>query len=76
MLILKPDKKGRITLGDLAKGISSFKVEQSFDGKIILDPQVEISKCELQRLIKPKKCNPKEIEACRNNQEAIITISS
>jgi len=53
MLSLKPDTKGRITLGALAKGISSFKVEQTFDGKIILDPQVEIPNYELQILNNP-----------------------
>lgn len=39
---LRPDSKGRITLGKLAKGISSYKYEISADGCIILRPQVEI----------------------------------
>jgi len=39
---LRPDKKGRISLGEFAKGVSSFSVEQDEIGRIILDPQVEI----------------------------------
>jgi len=39
---LRPDSKGRITLGKLAKGISSYKYEVSEDGCIILKPHVEI----------------------------------
>lgn len=37
-----PDSKGRITLGKLAEGISSFRVSQDKDGRILLDPYVEI----------------------------------
>lgn len=37
-----PDTKGRITLGSLAKGISSFQVSTDGDGRIILEPYVEI----------------------------------
>ena len=37
-----PDAKGRITLGSLAKGISSFRVFYDKDGRIILEPFVEI----------------------------------
>jgi hypothetical protein len=40
--MLKPDAKGRITLGPLATGISSFAVRKEQD-KIILEPYVEIS---------------------------------
>jgi hypothetical protein len=40
--ILHPDAKGRITLGKLAKGISSFHAIQQQDGKIILEPYIEI----------------------------------
>lgn len=39
--VLKPDSKGRITLGKMAKGVSSFHVTRS-EGKIILEPYVEI----------------------------------
>jgi len=39
---LHPDAKGRITLGGLAKGISSFRVFDDEDGRIILEPFVEI----------------------------------
>lgn len=39
---VRPDGKGRITLGSLAKGISSFRVTQDEAGRIILDPYTEI----------------------------------
>lgn len=37
-----PDAKGRISLGNLAKGISSFQISTDKDGRIILEPYVEI----------------------------------
>jgi hypothetical protein len=37
-----PDTKGRITLGALAKGVSSFQITTDKDGRIILEPYVEI----------------------------------
>ncbi|WP_419234965.1 hypothetical protein [Rickettsia endosymbiont of Nabis limbatus] len=41
--ILKPDTKGRITLGKIADGISSFHVTvNNKDGQIILEPYTEI----------------------------------
>ena len=36
------DSKGRITLGKLAEGVSSFRATRQNDGKIILEPYVEI----------------------------------
>jgi hypothetical protein len=39
---IKPDAKGRIYLGQLAEGISGFKVEVDKDHRIILEPMVEI----------------------------------
>lgn len=39
---VRPDARGRIYLGDIAKGISSYSVELHDDGKITLDPKVEI----------------------------------
>jgi len=44
---LKPDNKGRITLGKLATGVSSFSVDQDKMGRIILEPRVEIPQREL-----------------------------
>lgn len=41
MKVVRPDTKGRITLGNLAKGVSSFVVERS-DDKIVLTPYAEI----------------------------------
>ena len=37
-----PDAKGRIPLGALAKGVSSFQITKDKDGRIILEPFVEI----------------------------------
>ncbi len=37
-----PDSKGRIALGSLTKGISSFGVTTDKEGRIILEPYVEI----------------------------------
>ena len=40
--ILHPDAKGRITLGALAKGISSYRMTKDQQGRLILEPFVEI----------------------------------
>jgi hypothetical protein len=39
---LRPDTKGRVTLGKLAEGISSFQVSVDQQNRIILMPFVEI----------------------------------
>ena len=39
---LRPDSKGRISLGSLAKGVSSYAVHQEKNGTIVLEPFVEI----------------------------------
>lgn len=39
---LRPDAKGRITLGKLAQGVSSFRAWRMQDGNIILEPFTEI----------------------------------
>lgn len=51
---VRPDSKGRITLGTLAKGISSFTISQDEHNRIILEPFVEIPVRE-QWLLKNKK---------------------
>ncbi|NTV72608.1 MAG: hypothetical protein HGA66_00165 [Holophaga sp.] len=43
---LRPDSKGRITLGSLAAGASSFKAYRDGKGRIILEPQVEVPAAE------------------------------
>ena len=43
---LRPDSKGRITLGSLAGGASSFKAHKDGKGRIILEPQVEVPAAE------------------------------
>ncbi|OGQ36506.1 MAG: hypothetical protein A3F16_02420 [Deltaproteobacteria bacterium RIFCSPHIGHO2_12_FULL_43_9] len=40
---VRPDSKGRITLGKHARGISSFIVTRERSGRLILEPRVEIS---------------------------------
>lgn len=39
---IRPDSKGRITLGKLAKGVSSFLVSEQPGGAVLLEPMVEI----------------------------------
>jgi hypothetical protein len=39
---LRPDSKGRVTLGKLAEGVSSYVARRQKDGKILLEPFVEI----------------------------------
>lgn len=39
---VRPDSKGRITLGKLAEGVSSFKVSEQPSGGLLLEPMVEI----------------------------------
>jgi len=53
--VVRPDAKGRITLGAFAKGVSSFHVSREKNtGKLILDPYAEIP-LEEQWLWKNKK---------------------
>lgn len=40
--MLRPDSKGRITLGHLADGVSGFAVTFTKDHKIILEPHSEM----------------------------------
>jgi len=40
--IVRPDSKGRITLGAKTRGVSSYAVSESADGTITLEPLVEI----------------------------------
>jgi len=39
---LRPDSKGRITLGKLAEGVSSYQLKPLPDGKLLLEPFTEI----------------------------------
>ena len=39
---LRPDSKGRIALGKLASGVSSFRARLLEDGNLILEPFAEI----------------------------------
>jgi hypothetical protein len=39
---VRPDSKGRVALGKLAEGVSSFDVLPNSDGSLVLRPKVEI----------------------------------
>ena len=39
---IRPDAKGRINLGKLAQGVSSFHVHKTEEGNIVLEPYAEI----------------------------------
>ena len=39
---VRPDSKGRIALGAFAKGVSSYRIHQQADGRLILEPYKEI----------------------------------
>ena len=41
-IILRPDAKGKINLGDLAKNVSSYCVTKDENGKLTLIPYAEI----------------------------------
>lgn len=41
-VILRPDSKGRINLGDFAQGVSSFRVSKGDNGSLTLNPYLEI----------------------------------
>ena len=53
-ITVRPDAKGRITLGRIAKGVSSFRVHQEKSGRIVLEPFVEIPARELWLHNNPK----------------------
>ena len=40
--MLRPDSKGRVVLGELAKGVSSFRVSVDSQHRIVLEPFTEI----------------------------------
>ena len=46
-ITVRPDAKGRITLGGLAKGVSSFRITQEKGGRLVLEPFAEIPAREL-----------------------------
>ena len=41
-ITVRPDAKGRIALGKLAKNVSSFRVHIEADGKLVLEPFAEV----------------------------------
>ena len=40
--VLRPDSKGRVSLGKLARGVSSFRVTVDDRQRIVLEPYAEI----------------------------------
>ena len=40
--VLRPDAKGRISLGEIAKNVSSYRMTVQENGKILLEPYFEI----------------------------------
>jgi len=41
-VIIRPDSKGRLNLGEIVKGVSSFRATIEKNGKVILEPYAEI----------------------------------
>ena len=41
-IILRPDSKGRIALGEIANKVSSYRVTVEEDGRVTLEPYAEI----------------------------------
>ncbi len=39
---VRPDSKGRITLGKVAQGVSSFTLHVDSEGRVLLEPYAEI----------------------------------
>ena len=39
---VRPDAKGRIALGDIAKNVSSYKITLEDNGRVVLDPYMEV----------------------------------
>lgn len=42
ILMLRPDSKGRISLGELSKDVTSYKIEKMENGQLLLTPYTEI----------------------------------
>lgn len=39
---VRPDGKGRVTLGKFAQGVSSFAVHKDSEGRLLLEPYAEV----------------------------------
>jgi uncharacterized protein YyaL (SSP411 family) len=59
-ITVRPDAKGRIALGALAKGISSYRVHKEEGGRLVLEPFTEIPLREQWRYK-----NPQALEAVK-----------
>lgn len=52
--VVRPDSKGRIALGSLAKGVSSYMVDVQPDGRIVLTAYAEVPALEKWLFDNPK----------------------
>lgn len=41
-IILRPDSKGRISLGAIANNVSSYRISVEGNGRVVLEPYTEI----------------------------------
>ncbi|WP_010301819.1 hypothetical protein [Candidatus Odyssella thessalonicensis] len=41
-IVLRPDSKGRVSLGELSQGVSSYRVRKGENGQLTLTPYTEI----------------------------------
>jgi len=41
-VILRPDSKGRVSLGNIANNVSSYRVSVENNGRVVLEPYTEI----------------------------------
>lgn len=41
-VVLRPDSKGRVSLGELSQGVSSYRVKKGENGQLTLTPYTEI----------------------------------
>ena len=41
-IILRPDSKGRISLGAIANNVSSYRISVEDNGRVVLEPYAEI----------------------------------
>lgn len=70
--MVRPDSKGRITLGQLTQGISRFAVEKDDQNRIILTPYIEIAATE-QWLFNNQKALEKVKDGLKDSAEGRVS---
>jgi|GEM_PF-3148470 len=73
---LRPDSKGRITLGKLAQGVSGFNVKVDAQHRIILEPLVEVSAQELWLPTKPNALKQLLSQISKENLHSEVSVYS